>query len=426
MIRPSRIACAISGAPLAPNSSVAICIASVSVVAFLMLSICSPNTSSKDLPSDAASFCAFFSAAMAVDVSTPLASNCASRFILSGSDSPISLKMAPFLSSAAYNVSIDMPVSCPAFVIRPNTDWVSSTSRPNFVMIASTWSIELFRSVPLISENSMNCCDRSPSASPVSPKRVLTSPTAIPAFSASVGMLPNTLSIWSFSASAASPVAPVLVMIVSYPASSSFAAATAPAAIPAAAAETGAMPLATPVTLSPAPFSLSPTPCSFSPVLLIASPRFSIAFFEMSAFFCIFWDSSKDLSVRDCSFCSVSMISRCSASYLSCPISSGVTFSAADLSVSRRSLVVSTDFCNSCCFCASSSVFVGSSFKSLSTSFKERSRSLSCLSADDSALSNLVTSPLISTVKPLILLAMLKSPNKISGCYAAYHPIKNA
>ena len=71
----SRIAVAISAAPFFPNSSVAICKASVSVFAFLMLPIVSSSATSIDFPS-AVAFCnAFFSPASAVVESTPFASN---------------------------------------------------------------------------------------------------------------------------------------------------------------------------------------------------------------------------------------------------------------------------------------------------------------------------------------------------------------
>ena len=71
----SRIAVAISAAPFFPNNSVAICKASVSVFAFLMLPIVSSSATSIDFPS-AVAFCnAFFSPASAVVESTPFASN---------------------------------------------------------------------------------------------------------------------------------------------------------------------------------------------------------------------------------------------------------------------------------------------------------------------------------------------------------------
>ena len=61
----SRIAFVISAAPFFPNNSVAICIASVSVFAFLMLPIVSDNASSIDFPSDVAFCNAFFRPAIA-------------------------------------------------------------------------------------------------------------------------------------------------------------------------------------------------------------------------------------------------------------------------------------------------------------------------------------------------------------------------
>ncbi len=93
-IRFSRIAVAISAAPFFPNNSVAICNASVSVFASLMLPIVSSRATSIDFPS-AVAFCnAFFSPASACVVSTPFASNCAIKLIACGNERPISLNAA--------------------------------------------------------------------------------------------------------------------------------------------------------------------------------------------------------------------------------------------------------------------------------------------------------------------------------------------
>ena len=174
-------------------------------------------------------------------------------------------------------------MSCPAFVINPKTLPVSDVSTPNFVIMESTESIELFRSVPLISANSINCCDRSPNASPVSPKRVLTSPIAVPAASASVGIFAKTRSICSVSPSSASPVAPVLVMIVSYPLSRSFAAATDATPTPVIAAVTGANAFPADCIPSPTFVIFSPAFDSLSPASETAAPTFSNAVFSFSS-----------------------------------------------------------------------------------------------------------------------------------------------
>ena len=75
--------------------------------------------------------------------------------------------------------------------------------------------MDVLRSVSLISENSINCCDSFSSSSPVSWKRVFTSPIAVPAVSASIGKLVNMFSMLPCRLSSASPVAPVLVITMS-------------------------------------------------------------------------------------------------------------------------------------------------------------------------------------------------------------------
>ena len=174
---------------------------------------------------------------------------------------PISFNVAPFVEREFCKVSIEIPVSCPAFVKSPSTlpVWLESTL--NFVIIASTLSIELFRSVPLISANSINFFERSSSVSPVDPKRVFTSPIAIPAVSASIGNSEKTVSIELCKPSSASPVAPVFVIIVSYPLSSSLNDFIAPAPTAATPAVTGR--------------SFFPSASDFSPIFPAASPTFS-------------------------------------------------------------------------------------------------------------------------------------------------------
>ena len=66
---------------------------------------------------------------------------------------PISFNVAPLVCNVFCSVSMEIPVSCPAFVRRPNTSPVWLLSTPNFVIMASTLSIAPFKSVPLISEN---------------------------------------------------------------------------------------------------------------------------------------------------------------------------------------------------------------------------------------------------------------------------------
>ena len=189
--------------------------ASVSVFAFLMLSIVSVNASSALLPSAVAFCTAFFIPARAVETSTPLASICVSKLTDDVKSSPISLRLAPLVVSAVSNVSIEIPVSWPAFVISPNTFFVCEASTPNFVIILSTLSIAVFKSVPLIFANLIKSFERFSNSVPVAPNLVFTSPTATPTSSIVVGISENTLSATVVRLSRASPVAPVLVIMVS-------------------------------------------------------------------------------------------------------------------------------------------------------------------------------------------------------------------
>ena len=111
------------------------------------------------------------------------------------------------------------------------------------------------------------------------------------------------------------------------------------------------------------------------------------------------------------------MISLWRASYCSCeisPLASAVfACSAAVFKVASFSLVSSTACPRSLCFCASSSVLPGSSFRSFSMS-----RSCDCVFLISEftllrAFCSFVVSPPISTVMPLILLApMLPTSSK--------------
>ena len=129
--------------------------------------------------------------------------------------SPISFKVLPFCINELSKVSIDSPVSCPTFVSSPNTLPACPASTLNLFKIVSTLSILLFKSVSFISANSINCFDKLSNLSPVSWKRVLTSPIAVPAVSASVGISLKMLFMRLLRSSNASPVAPVLVIIMS-------------------------------------------------------------------------------------------------------------------------------------------------------------------------------------------------------------------
>ena len=115
-------------------------------------------------------------------------------------------------------------------------------------------------------------------------------------------------------------------------------------------------------------------------------------------------------SCRDLRFCSVSTISRWSASYWSCVIlpsaSCWLACSAAVFKVVSFSLVASMASFSIRCFWVTASVLEGSSFRSLLTSFSSDCVVLMVLLTLSSALESFVVSPPISTVMPAILDAM--------------------
>ena len=132
------------------------------------------------------------SPARAVVEFTPFFSNSAIRPIDCSKVKPISLNTELFSRTLFISVSTEIPVSCALTVMSPRTFGVCDASIFHACMILLVMPIELFRSVSLICANSINCLESVSSVSPVAPKRVFTSPIAIPAFSAVVGKSPKT------------------------------------------------------------------------------------------------------------------------------------------------------------------------------------------------------------------------------------------
>ena len=144
----------------------------------------------------------------------------------------------------------------------------------------------------------------------------------------------------------------------------------------------------------PAPEMVSPVCCSLPPTSAILLSLLSQDLASFSSRF---------------SSCSVSAISRCRASYLSCPSSprSSCSFACfcASFKPSSFSFVAFMESFRSFCFWERSVVFFGSSFRSLFTSRSELCVVRIVLLTPFRALSRPVVSPPISTVIPLILLA---------------------
>ena len=149
----------------------------------------------------------------------------------------------------------------------------------------------------------MNCPDRSSSASPVRPKRVLTSPIAAPAVPKSVGMDVARFSILFCMSSRASPDAPVFLMMVSVP--SSTALKDASAATPSA--MIGAVVYF--VILAPASVIFFPVSLIFFPAFFADFPRssrFSLMLLVPDSLFrsssCLFMEISSVWASASCCF----------------------------------------------------------------------------------------------------------------------------
>ena len=173
-----------------------------------------------------AAFCwTFDRPVMTTDVSMPDFSRFPSRTAESAALRFSSRSAEPFVTRLSASFVTLMPVSCPTLLSMSRTAPASFVSRPKADIIFCTLSIEELTSVPFSSANLMKCALRSSSSWPVTPKRVLTSPMAAPAVSNEIGMLVAMFSMRFCMSSSCSPVAPVFVIIVSSPLSTSLAAA---------------------------------------------------------------------------------------------------------------------------------------------------------------------------------------------------------
>ena len=226
---------------------------------------------------------------------------------------------------------------------------------------------------------------------------------ALPMSSMSAGTVDAMLSKLFCIASSSSPVAPVFLMIASYPLSTPLNAATD--AVPSATIG----PVTFCVSCSPTSETLLPNSCSFWPAAAMPdpnepvqlSPAFSASFSAVSA---LFISALKSLSACSASLicASVSAISRVSAScalmlFSSSPASlkpSIAVFAASSFSFSAWVCSFS-----SFCFCVTSSTFFGSSSRSLSTSFSADCTSLT----DFFALFRLLTSPFVSPLSSIVM-----------------------
>ena len=318
-------------------------------------------------------------------------------------EKPISSSAVLLVFSMSDSLSTDMPVSWPALLNRSRTSPASFVSTPHAAMADCTESIDEDTSVPFSCANCTNLEDRSSSSSPVAPKRVLTSPTASAAVWKSVGMVSAMFFTLCCMSSRASPEAPVFVVTVSMASSTSFHAVTAPAAAPAIGAVTCVvMPVPMSVIFPPTDSILLPTSSSFFPASCMDAWKGVGSDFTSSVSF-----------LRACSSASICLSSAFADSEDASKPSEFFSCSRASFSFSSFSFVPSIDWARYSCFCRSSSVFDGSSFRSLSTSFNPLPASLRDLFTSLRELSSFVTSPFISIVIPFVRLAIRSASDKL-------------
>ena len=145
----------------------------------------------------------------------PLLLRLAMNSVASSSEYPICLRaVALFLTSSA-SWSTPTPVFCEAAVRTSRYPPALSADRLKDASVAWTLSTDVLTFVPLMSANLMKSLESCLSLSSVTSNFVLTSPTASAAFANDVGMEVARSSQVFCRLSAASPVAPVFLMMVS-------------------------------------------------------------------------------------------------------------------------------------------------------------------------------------------------------------------
>ena len=392
-ICPSLTAFAIAGPADFPNKSIAIFVASVSDPAPFMDFSTSERALLVGLPSLAAFVIAFFRPDITVLTSTPDFSTPASISMISPAESPISSKAAEFATMLSVSVPTSIPEACAALFSASSRSSASSTSRFSAAIAFCTPSIEEDTSLSFSCANLINFADSFSSFSPVTPKRVFTSPTAFAASPKLVGIVFAIFFAAVCISSRALPEAPVFLVTVSIASSTSFQAATDAAPTAAIGAVTFV------VRLFPTLVTVFPTSCIFDPV----------------TFSC--WEATEPNSLyspfRLLSCCSVSTISRsrafCSSVTSSVVLPAFICFRAS-FSFCSFSSVFSIASVRYPCFCVSSSVLPGSSFRSLFTSFREACVFERLPSRPERAFVSFVVSPPISIVIPAIRFEAILSP----------------
>ena len=141
-----------------------------------------------------------------------------------------------------------------------------------------------------------------------------------------------------------------------------------------------------------------PADVALSPIVPNALPTFSSVILLLLAAVSRFFNSS---SVAATSLLIALYCSADASPFLNCCS----TWASAVFNTSNLSFVSPTAFVSNCCFCAKSSVFLGSNFKPFSTSFNSSFVVLTALFTLDNAFCSFSVLPSISIVIPLMLLA---------------------
>ena len=177
------MAAASCGPALFPKSSMAVFMASVLLPAFLRLSCISWRAWSMVFPSFVAFFRAVFMPVTTAEVSIPfllkLAINPAAELRLK----PISCNCTLLVVRDVARSSTLTPVFCPAFVNISMRSIASPAESPQAAVALCTLSIDVETSVSLIWANFIKSAESCCRSSPVTSKRVATSPTAAAAWS---------------------------------------------------------------------------------------------------------------------------------------------------------------------------------------------------------------------------------------------------
>ena len=228
---PLLAAVAIAGPALAPKISLAAFMASVSLLAPTMDVWISSMTSGSAFPCLAPLTIALLRPLRALLLSIPETSSCPRKVAAWLAVSPMACSCGALVTSDWASVSMLIPVSCPTLLSRSSMPPASDAGTPKASMAFWTWSMELETSVSFSWANFINFPDSFSSSSPVTPNRVLTSPTAAPAVAKSVGICWVRFLTDCCIPSRALPEAPVFWVTMSRPSSTScHALADAPAA----------------------------------------------------------------------------------------------------------------------------------------------------------------------------------------------------